>query len=383
MANPDPGSFGVYVHVPWCRTRCPYCAFNVHVDPAAPWEAWARGIAEEWAETAPRFGAEALAHSVYFGGGTPSLAPVHTLSEILAVLPRAPRAEITLEANPGTLDAAKLAALRTAGVNRLSLGIQTFDERFAHVLNRGHTVRQARELVAEVARADFRSWSVDIIFALPGQSLADLAVDLGAILELEPPHVSLYGLTFEPETPFGRAAARGRMRPPEPELWREQYDHIVRTLEAGGWQRYEVSNFARPGHRAVHNEAVWRGGHYAGLGPGAHGFFPDGTRTLNAPDPVAWRMVPQDRQRPTAAEAAIDLVLSTLRHCDGLTLPALETHTGHRVHLDALAPLLRPRRGPPLLVVRGESLLLTPDGYPLADGVVARVCEALEPVQIA
>lgn len=373
--------FGVYVHVPWCRTRCPYCAFNVYPERDARWESWAAGVVEEWAFRAPTFAREPddRAHSVYFGGGTPSLAPPALLARILEALPRAEDAEITLEANPGSVDAARIADWRALGVNRLSLGVQTFNPRFAHLLNRGHTVAQARELVELVSEAGLRSWSVDLIFALPGQTLADLREDLDTLLALAPPHVSLYGLTFEPGTPFGRAEEQGRMAPPEPELWRAQYDAIVDVLEAGGWERYEVSNFARPGHRAVHNEAVWRGGVYAGLGPGAHGYEPDGHRTVNLADPAAWRGAwTATRELPGPLEAAIDLVLSTLRHQDGLDLERLRLQTGYELDPTRIAPLLRAPEGAARLLRRQGALLqLTREAFPLADGVVSRVIDAL------
>lgn len=377
----DRPGFGVYVHVPWCRTRCPYCAFNVYPERDALWETWAAGVAREWADRAPAFAktAEDRAQSIYFGGGTPSLARPEHLWTILEVLPRSDDAELTLEANPGGVDAARLRDWQALGIDRLSLGIQTFDERFAHLLNRGHTVGDARALCELVAGSGLRSWSVDVIFGLPGQSLEDLRQDLGAILALAPPHVSLYGLSYEPGTPFGRAHEQGRMRPLDADLWRAQYDLLVDTLEAGGWERYEVSNFARPGHRSRHNEATWRGGPYAGLGPGAHGFEPDGHRTVNRALPERWLADwTESRELPSPMEAAVDLVLSTLRHRDGLPLPWVEARTGCRVELDALRPLLHPPRGSArLLAHEGDALRLTREGFPLADGIVARVIDAL------
>lgn len=380
------GSFGVYVHVPWCRTRCPYCAFNVYPDREATWAPWADGIRAEWAARAADFarGPDDRAHSVYFGGGTPSLAPPEAIAAIVDAIPRAEDAEITLEANPGTIRPERIEAWLAAGVNRVSLGVQTFNPRFAHLLNRGHTVADSGALAAMVAGAGFRSWSVDLIFALPGQGLDDLRVDLDALLARAPPHVSLYGLTFEPGTPFGRAEASGRIRAPDEEIWRAQYDLVVERMTEAGLERYEVSNFARPGHRAVHNEAVWRGGCYAGLGPGAHGYQPDGHRTLNEAEPQRWLGALGDpgatRELPTAEEAAADFVLSTLRHKDGLPLDALWQKTGFRVRRSAVAALLAPPRGAlPLLEERRGALRLTHAGFPVADGVVSRVIAALSP----
>jgi len=383
MGEALPSGFGVYVHAPWCRTRCPYCAFNVYPERDARWEAWAGGVTREWADRAPAFLSfdGDRAHSVYLGGGTPSLARPELLAAILEAIPRAEDAELTLEANPGGVDRARLRGWLDVGINRLSLGIQTFDERFAHLLNRGHTVGDARALCELVAESDLPTWSVDVIFGLPGQGIDELRQDLGAILALSPPHVSLYGLSYEPGTPFGRAHDQGRLRPLDPELWRAQYDLLVDTLEAGGWERYEVSNFARPGHRSRHNEATWRGGHYAGLGPGAHGFEPDGHRTVNRALPERWlEGWTETRELPSPMEAAVDLVLSTLRHRDGLPLPWLLARTGCRVELRALRPLLDPPRGAArLLLLEEDALRLTQNGFPLADGVVARVVDALVP----
>lgn len=366
-----PGDYGIYVHVPFCTRRCPYCSFTVFVEPDPPFAAWADGVRREWTLRREAFPGEA--HSVYFGGGTPSLAPPAAIERVLAALRHHPDAEITLETNPATVTAERLAAYREVGINRLSLGVQTFQPRFARLLARSHTARQARELVELVARAGFRSWSIDLMFALPGQSLDDLHRDLDAILSLAPPHVSLYGLTFHPGTPFARALEAGRLTEVEPDVWREMYDTIVDTLHGAGWERYEVSNFARPGHRAVHNEAVWRGGHYAGLGPGAHGFEPSGARTRNRTTWEDWWSDPLGhREVPTPTQAAIDLVLSTLRHVDGLPLDRLAS-TGH--HLPAGATAALERAG---LVARSpDRLRLTSAGFPLADGLVARVVDAL------
>ena len=371
--------FGIYIHAPWCRTRCPYCAFNVYPDREASWERWAEGVAADWASQRERFVgvAGASAHSVYFDrkGYVDE-----TVDQILDVLPCQEGAEITLEANPGNLSEARIEAWRALGVNRLSLGVQTFNPAFAHLLNRGHTAPQSRALAGGVARAGLRSWSLDIIFALPGQSLDDLRVDLDQMLALSPPHASLYGLTFEEGTPFGRAAANGRLSGADPDLWRQMYDHVTDALEAAGLERYEVSNFAAPGHRSAHNQAVWRGGYYAGLGPGAHGYEPSGHRTVNTASPEAWMSQPlESRLLPTPAEAATDFVLSTLRHRDGLPLDALRARTGHRVRLERLAPWTHPGRGAePLLAREHDALRLTRAGFPVADGLVERVVDALD-----
>lgn len=366
--------FGVYVHSPWCARRCPYCAFYVVVDPAADHAGWAQRVALDWSVEAAFF--PGRAHSLYFGGGTPSLLPPALLGAVRAAVPLADDAEVTCEINPGTVAAAHLAALRAAGVNRASVGIQTFNPRHARTLSRGHTVGEAEALLALVRAAGFRSWSFDLIFALPGQTVAELDADLDALLRAEPPHVSLYGLSFEPGTPLARARDAGRIEPLGEDAWAEMMGRIVERLGAEGYLRYEVSNFARPGHRAVHNEAVWRGGFYAGLGPSAHGFRPDGTRTVRPADLGAWRAgAPPALEQPGPADAAADFILSTLRHTDGTPLDRLAAVHGRSIDRARLAPLVA--RG--LLHLGPEALRLGPAGWDLADGVVRAVIDALQP----
>jgi oxygen-independent coproporphyrinogen-3 oxidase len=364
--------YGIYVHVPWCRARCPYCAFNVAVDHDPPIQAWVDGIRAAWANVADDFSGPA--DSLYFGGGTPSLLESDVIRDVIAGLPLTPDAEITLEANPGTVTPENLRAFAAAGVNRISIGVQSFQPSVARRLGRGHTVTQASELMSDVADLGFRSWSVDLIFAVPEQTLDDLAADLRRIRAHRPPHISLYGLTIERDTPFWHAQSAGRMTIPDPDTWRTMYDRIVDELHHNGWHRYEVSNFALPTHESRHNEGVWRGGHYAGLGPGAHGFHPCGDRTTCHRDILAWLADPLPvRARPAPQEAAADQVLTTLRHRDGLSLQTLAARTGHTVDSD----IYRPMVGHGLLVETHGQLQLSDDGYPLADGIIRRLCDNL------
>jgi putative oxygen-independent coproporphyrinogen III oxidase len=364
--------YGIYVHVPWCRTRCPYCAFNVFVDDEPPYERWRDGVLAGWTDVASAFSGNA--HSLYFGGGTPSLAPPALLRTIIDQLPLAPGAEITLEANPGATDAATLQAFQQAGITRLSLGVQTWNRAQARRLGRGHTIEQTEQLLHDVAALGFNSWSIDLMFGLPGQTLAELETDLQRLVGLEPPHVSLYGLSIEPGTPFAQAQAAGQLSLPDEEHWRTQYDRIQAVLEGHGWERYEVSNYARPGHRAIHNEQIWRGGHYAGLGPGAHGFHPDGDRTLCATDWKDWDADPTPmRTRPTAEEAAVDYLLSSLRHIEGTQLEQLHAR-GHSIQPQTLHTLKDHR----LITFSKTKVQLLPDAFPLADGIVRSLIGGLE-----
>lgn len=375
--------YGIYIHTPWCRVRCPYCAFLVSTD-TPDWDRWLIGLQRHHAVEAPHF--RGPPHSVYFGGGTPSLAPASVIEAALAIVAPAHNqtgpTEVTLEANPGTLSRPLLDALVEVGVNRISVGTQTFQPKLARLLARGHTVRQASALLRLVAETDgLRSWSTDLIFSVPGETTADLAADLDCLLDSGAPHVSLYGLSYEPGTPLTRLRDEGRITPVDDESWFEQYSLVVDRLEEAGLERYEVSNFALPGHRSRHNEAVWRAGHYMGLGPGAHGLRPSGARTLGTPDVQRWADAPVGSvDTPSSTDAAVELVLSTLRHQLGLPLDRLRA-TGSVLERQALkgplgAGLLR-------FSPDGERLSLDRAGWHVADGLVRAVVDALRPVHTA
>jgi putative oxygen-independent coproporphyrinogen III oxidase len=366
--------FGIYVHTPWCKTRCPYCAFNVFLSESADYERWAEHIKDTWIQESSNF--QGLAHSLYFGGGTPSLAPPSVIEAVVSTMPLEDDAEITLETNPGTIDAAGLRMMVGAGVNRLSLGIQTFNEAHAKRLGRGHTTKQARTLLKDASNLGFKSWSMDLMFALPGQTEDELKDDVEQLLAFSPPHVSLYGLSIEPNTPFQKAKQRGQLIETDDDTWARMYSHIVDTFTAAGLERYEVSNFARPGHRAVHNEAVWRGGFYAGLGPGAHGFRPSGERTQGASQLEAWfEDSNHEVHLPSDSESAIDFILSTVRHVNGLSLVQLNQRTGFELNESQLSRLCDNRQ----IHRDKDSIRLQRDAFPLADGVVRALINALEP----
>lgn len=362
------------MHTPWCKTRCPYCAFNVFLSKSEDYERWLSGIARAWEHTSPDF--HGRAHSLYFGGGTPSLAPADIIAEIITTLPVDSSTEVTVEVNPGSIDVGGLQALQQAGVNRLSLGVQTFNSDHATRLGRGHSVKQARSLLEAVSTLDFNTWSMDLMFGLPGQTLNQLQRDLDHTLAFNPPHVSLYGLTIEPGTPFMKAESRGALSIPADDTWRKMYDLIVETLSRAGLTRYEVSNFAQEGHRGLHNERIWRGGHYAGLGPGAHGFLPSGARTHSANELAAWYDTPQPTSStPTQHEAAIDFILSTLRHIDGTSTEQLHRMTGFKCGDDEVAVLLKQRA----ITKEDGAIRLTHEAFPIADGIVRSLVESLEP----
>lgn len=365
--------YGVYVHIPWCRKRCPYCAFVVDTRRGPPHAAYTDAVLRAWEVERAWF--PGRPSTVYFGGGTPSEAPPEEIARLVAALAPEPGAEVTLEANPGGLGAdprARLDALRAAGVTRLSLGVQSFQEHVARALGRAHDARDARELVEVASDAGFASLSFDLIFGVPGQSETDFEADLATTAALGAAHVSLYGLTILEGTAFARRGVEA----PDDDRWRALYDRAVALLPAAGLERYEVANFARPGHRARHNELYWRARPWAGLGVGAHGWRPDGTRTQvpDALDAFLAGGAPPVLDRPGPRELAAELIGSTLRHVDGLDRAALRRWTG----LDVAPPAHLLAGG--LLRAEGDSLHLGSDGFPLADALAARLCASLRSV---
>ncbi len=339
MSEPD-APLGVYVHVPYCPAVCPYCDFNVAVRKEPPWEDFALAIGNELAQRRQLF--TGRLQSLYFGGGTPSLAPPETIARIVRSVcdsvPGSPR-EVTLEANPGTVTRATLEGYRAAGVNRVSLGWQSTHDRLLTLLGRTHDAAASRAAAVAVREAGFTSMSIDLIFAVPGQTMDDLEVDLDAVLAMSPEHVSLYGLTYHEGTPFFRARERGSVTPVDEGTEAAMFMRIAERLGGAGYRHYEVSNFAKPGHEAVHNASYWQGTPYLGLGPGAHSFMREGWKSG-----VRWETVRNPERylqtfkkaRPvgfTADETtfreeleALDLVreriLTGLRLIDGIDLAA-------------------------------------------------------------
>ena len=260
----------LYVHLPWCLKKCPYCDFNSHEMRVAelPEQRYIDALMADLEAALPLVWGRAV-HSIFIGGGTPSLFSPQAIDRLLgsirARLPLAPGCEITLEANPGTFEKDRFRAFRSAGVTRLSVGVQSFNDGFLRTLGRVHDRSQALAAVEEAAQA-FDTFNLDIMYALPGQTLGDLAQDMATALALAPPHISIYHLTIEPNTYF----AKYPPVTPEDDTAYEMLDLITDMTGAAGLQRYEVSAYARTGHRCAHNLNYWQFGDYLGLGAGAH-----------------------------------------------------------------------------------------------------------------
>ena len=322
----------LYVHVPFCARRCSYCDFAIAVRRAVPVGEYVQALA---AETALRFGGTAEVEpwtldTLYFGGGTPSRLGGEGLVAATAAVLRhaslAEGAEVTVEANPDDVDPATAAAWVAAGVNRLSLGVQTFSEAALGWMHRSHGADRAAEALVAARAAGLENVSVDLIFALPSGVARSWERDLEAALVLEPSHVSLYGLTVEPHTPLGRWHERGEVVEADEARYEEEFLRAHDELARAGFEHYEVSNFARPGRQSRHNSSYWSGAPYAGLGPSAHEYdgecrrwnvpaYADWVRRLGAgADPV------DGEERLTPANREAETVYLGLRTTDGLAL---------------------------------------------------------------
>lgn len=337
----------LYVHLPWCLKKCPYCDFNSHATPGPDGGQGAgpHGLPEQRYLDALRADLEAALPlvwgrrviSVFIGGGTPSLfSPAgieQLLAEVRARVSLEPGCEITLEANPGTFEAQRFRAFRQAGITRLSIGVQSFDDQALERIGRVHDAAQARAAVAE-AREAFDTFNIDLMYALPGQTLQALQADLDTALAFAPPHLSVYHLTMEPNTVF---AARPPAGLPDEDTAAGMLDLIVERTAGAGLQRYEVSAFARPGHRCRHNLNYWQFGDYLGIGAGAHGKLSFPHRVLRQ---VRWREPATYMDKALAGQAVsnehevarkdlpFEYVLNALRLREGFALEDFCARTG-------------------------------------------------------
>src|SRR5574344_852777 len=330
----------VYVHLPWCLRKCPYCDFNSH-----GWTQEQGELPEQRYIDALMADLEAIlgmvwgrrVHRVFIGGGTPSLFSPQAIGQLIsglrARLPLEAGCEITLEANPGTFETERFAAFAQAGVTRLSIGVQSFDDRFLQALGRVHSAAQARAAVAEAAQA-FETFNLDVMYALPGQTLADVQRDVEMALSFAPPHLSVYHLSIEPNTYFAKHPPR---QLPEDDQAYDMLDAITAATAAHGLQRCEVSAYAQPRHECLHNSNYWQFGDYLGIGAGAHSkisFAQRITRQVRLRDPqrymeaaLAGRALASDED-VRRAELPFEFMLNALRLRGGFALQDFTERTG-------------------------------------------------------
>ncbi len=375
--------FALYLHVPYCRSKCPYCDFNSYAATSWPEERYAQALVEELrcrSAEAPWRGA--LVDTIFFGGGTPSLFRPSTIGGILdavaRLFPLATPVEVTLEANPGTVTQPHLAGLRSAGVDRLSLGIQSFQPQVLDTLGRIHGVEEARDAITAARSAGFENLSLDLIFGVPGQTRAAWAADVAELLRHAPEHVSAYGLTYEPGTPFHARRARGALTAAgeDDELW--MYQHARQELAAASYAQYEISSFARPGRAARHNRHYWRGSDYLGLGAGAHSYASTpgwGRRWANEREPerymqaVARGDAVATREDLSPETAAAEFVFLGLRETSGIDPERFRARFG--CALEELHPEVTVFRDQGFLEESDGRLALSERGLPVADTLFA------------
>ena len=373
--------FAVYVHWPFCLSKCPYCDFNSHVRHGGVDEArFLRAYEAEIAATAARVPSRTVS-SIFFGGGTPSLMQPSSVQVILDSIGKhwsvAPDVEVTLEANPTSVEATRFRGYRTAGVNRVSLGVQALDDAALKELGRLHTAQEALDAVA-VARSIFDRYSFDLIYARPQQSLDAWADELKRAIAEAAEHLSLYQLTIEPDTPFFGLHKAGKLIVPGEDLARDLYDLTQTICSKAGLPAYEISNHARPGAECRHNLVYWRGHDYAGVGPGAHGRLTiDERRVATATEkrPEAWLMRVEDTgtgftvdEKLTSGEAADEYLLMGLRLAEGIDTARYSALSGR--HLDPRRISILREEGAVEMTADGR-LRVTKSGFPLLDAVVA------------
>jgi oxygen-independent coproporphyrinogen III oxidase len=328
----------LYLHIPFCHTRCHYCDFNTYAGILPLREPYVRAVLTE-IELAGKLAQHAdgkprRSRTIYFGGGTPSLLTVAQITRLLNACRKAfavdEDAEITLEANPGTLSFQQLAGLRAAGVNRLSMGAQSFDAELLKTLGRIHSPGDIVQALHNAYAAGFTSINLDFMFGLPGQTMRHWQETLDQALALHPEHFSLYSLIIEEGTPFYTWTHEGRIAPADEDLCADMYEYADERLQTEGYENYEISNWALPGHQSRHNLTYWQNLPYLGMGAGAHSCF-GGRRFSNILDPQKYINLLEKQQRPEAESETIDRVQEmsetaflALRTAQGLHLPAFE-----------------------------------------------------------
>lgn len=377
--------FSLYIHIPYCISKCPYCDFNSHVVAEIPevnyTDALVReldhyGDLDDWRGR--------TVQSIFFGGGTPSTFKPESIGKLLAwvaaTFPVNLDCEITLEANPGTVDSDKFFGYRDAGVNRVSVGVQSFQPKLLKFLGRAHSAGEARKALDIVRRAHFENFSLDLIYAIPGQTLEELEAELDAALSFQPPHLSAYNLTFEEGTPFHHEYRAGRMQSLSEEEEIAMAELIEKKFSAAGLLRYEISNYARRGWHSRHNVNYWRGGDYLGLGAGAHSYRqddsgpPGGRRWSNEKNPGRYMMqvtksrhAVVEKEEIGGSKAAGEFMFLGLRMIEGVSVKKFRARFGKapaemysRIRDWIDADVIEEKRG---------HLRLTPKGLMLANSI--------------
>ena len=368
----------VYLHVPFCQQKCAYCDFASFAGREGIWRRYFDALQEEIAGWRDELRVRE-ARSIFFGGGTPSIVPAEYIAETLESLRTqiafAPDAEITLEANPGTVTMEKLRTYRRAGVNRLSVGVQSFDDGLLKFLGRIHTAAQARETVYLARKAGFENISIDLMYALPGQSMNQWRDTLNAAVALPVGHISAYSLIVEEGTPMHRWEQEGRVAITDDDTVNEMQRMAAHLLAAHGFARYEISNYARSGFESCHNITYWQGGEYLGLGSAAHSLL-NNTRFCNPPEPERYiageRML--DRSERSWQDCREEMLMLSTRMVQGLNLALWQEKFGDDL-LETKTQAIRKLESYGLIEIENGYLRLTAPGLELQDSVVLELLD--------
>ncbi|MDC0659273.1 radical SAM family heme chaperone HemW [Leisingera sp. SS27] len=372
------GGFGLYVHWPYCQAKCPYCDFNSHVSAKIDQNLWVSAYLQELDRLSEQLSGRVL-NTIFFGGGTPSLMLPETVAAVIErareIWPFANDIEISLEANPGSVEAARFAGYRDAGVNRISMGLQALDDEDLRRLGRIHTVAEAKAAF-DIARNCFDRVSFDLIYARQGQTLDAWKTELREALSMAVDHLSLYQLTIEEGTAFGDRYARGKLRGlPEEDTAADMYLATQEICASFGMNGYEVSNHARSGAESRHNLIYWRYGDYAGIGPGAHGRITLNQRrfaTETHLSPGAWLEAVKEgngeslREPLSAEDAASEYLMMSIRLAEGLDMVRFSRLSGHKISEKRLENLVQLG----MVTISGQRLRATDQGRALLNAVL-------------
>ena len=356
---------GIYIHIPFCKSRCRYCDF-FSTTQLEKREAYIQAVIQEWQSHQPKWSQQEI-RTIYLGGGTPSLLPIESLRlllhSILSSIDPASVQEITLEANPGDITAENIRAWRAMGINRLSMGVQSFNDRLLQLVGRRHSAEQAIQAVKTSQAEGISNISIDLMYALPGQTMTEWQADIAQALALQVPHISSYGLIYEEGTPLTQWLEQGKITAIDEDNEMQMYDYLVEQLTQHGYEHYEVSNFALPGQYSQHNSSYWNDTPYLGLGAGAHSY--DGNmRWWNIDDIdeyIAHAMSHQLRPEQEVISAAE-------RHMEQVML-GLRTNKGvpcHAVDMDKAQAYIAEG----YLVQRGDNIIATTQGYHILNRII-------------
>jgi oxygen-independent coproporphyrinogen-3 oxidase len=367
---------GIYVHIPFCRKACHYCNFHFSTNTRSM-DAMIHAICKEL-NLRKVYLQDQPVESIYFGGGTPSLVSAELLSQILVHIHQEFQvhhaAEITLEANPDDINPEALQSWRTIGINRLSVGIQSFDPDELMWMNRAHTASQAHACIPMIQESGFSNFSIDLIYGSPMLSDGQLATNIAIAVKHEVPHIAAYALTIEPQTALAHFVAKGKSAATDAEKQVHQSNILMQALEDAGYEHYEISNFAKPGFRSRHNSSYWMGKHYLGVGPGAHSFNGH-SRQWNIANNALYLQsielgeIPEETEHLTPTQQLNEYIMTSLRTIEGLSLAKLETWGSDHAQSvkNAAIPFLADGR----LIQHQQALILSRSGKSWADGIAA------------